>query len=277
MAWSMGLSLRGVGTIFSAFGAPISRMSVWRAVQEKAKQRKVAVTAQHTKHKVRVLGVDGAWVRLNGETVGVLVAVDMGDGHLIKMEVIDEHDPHAVKEWLQPLVQELGVAVLVTDDLNMYEVVAKELRVERQVCLFHMIRWVGRALRELDKPIREGWPKWLWVLEEVKRVVEELAQDGDKVLLQMWELLNRECRSRPLREAANPIQRLAGLLIKLCEHWSRYRFYLTEQGKQLGVPATNNLTEQVIGNGKVRSRTVRGYKSREGLLAAFTVCALRLA
>ncbi len=43
------------------------------------------------------------------------------------------------------------------------------------------------------------------------------------------------------------------------------------------VPATNNLTEQMIGNDKVRSRTVRCYKSRGGVLAAFLVCAARLA
>ena len=38
------------------------------------------------------------------------------------------------------------------------------------------------------------------------------------------------------------------------ENWGRYRLYLTEKGAQLGAPATNNLTEQMIGNGKVRSR-----------------------
>ncbi len=61
------------------------------------------------------------------------------------------------------------------------------------------------------------------------------------------------------------------------ENWGRYRLYLTEKGAQLGAPATNNLTEQMIGNGKIRSRTVRGYKSRGGVLAAFLVCAARLA
>jgi hypothetical protein len=30
------------------------------------------------KHKVRVLGVDGAWIRLKGQTTGVMVAVDNG-------------------------------------------------------------------------------------------------------------------------------------------------------------------------------------------------------
>src|SRR6476620_326374 len=58
MAWSMGLSLRGVGIIFSAFGQElrVSRSSVWRAVQDTGEElRRIAKTQQH-KHKVRVLG-----------------------------------------------------------------------------------------------------------------------------------------------------------------------------------------------------------------------------
>ena len=65
--------------------------------------------------------------------------------------------------------------------------------------------------------------------------------------------------------------------MQLRENWRKYRLYLTERGEELGVNANNNLTEQMIGNGKVRSRTVRGYKSRAGVLAAFLVCAARLA
>jgi hypothetical protein len=76
MAWSMGLSLRGVGTIFSAFGQGlgISRSSVWRAVQEMANGLRSKAKSAQRKHKVRVLGVDGAWIRLNGKTTGVLGA-----------------------------------------------------------------------------------------------------------------------------------------------------------------------------------------------------------
>src|SRR5437870_5210069 len=140
MAWSMGLSLRGVGTIFCAFGQGlgISRMSVWRAVQEMADSLRSKAGATQRKHKVRVLGVDGAWIRLNGMTVGVMVAVDMGDGQMVSIEVLDEHDPQAVSEWLRPMVAEFGVEVIVTDDLTTYNTVEEELQVKRQVCYFHM-------------------------------------------------------------------------------------------------------------------------------------------
>jgi hypothetical protein len=96
------------------------------------------------------------------------------------------------------------------------------------------------------------------------------------LLKSRWQQVQRECGSRHPKDDATPLQRLAGLLVQLMENWRRYRLYLTDHGAELGVPATNNLTEQMIGNGKVRSRTVRGYKSRAGILAAFMVCAARL-
>jgi transposase-like protein len=285
LAWAMGLSLRGVGTIFSAFGEGeelhISRMSVWRAVQEKAEALRCQAQTKQRKHKVRVLGVDGAWVRLNGKTVGVMVAVDMGDGRLVQMEVLDEHDPDAVCEWLRPLVKEFGVEVVVTDDLTEYNTVSEQLGVERQICRFHTLRWVGKAVDELEKPIAEGWPGWLWVLAEVKALVEQMPLDGDERLLELWRQVQKECGKgaggRGVHEEATPLQKLAGVILRLSEGWKQYSFYLSEKGRELGVPSTNNLSEQMIGNGKIRSRTVRGYKSRVGVLAAFVVCAARLA
>jgi transposase-like protein len=285
IAWSMGLSLRGVGIIFSAFGdgLRVSKSSVWRAVQEKGEQLRRTAQAAQQKHRVRVLGVDGAWIRLNGHSTGVMVAVDMGDGQMVSMEVVDEHDAYAVYRWLKPLVEQLGVEVMVTDDLTIYNTVeaqleAEGLGVERQLCRFHMLRWVGKALSELEKKleVEEGWPDWPRVVMEVRCLVEELPEKGDERLLELWQKLQQECGWRKRRAQNTALQSLARLILQLMENWRGYRLYLTEQGAQLGVPATNNLTEQMIGNGKIRSRTVRGYKSQGGALAAFVVCAARL-
>ena len=54
------------------------------------------------------------------------------------------------------------------------------------------------------------------------------------------------------------------LLIRLSENWPRYQVF----DWQPEVPWTNNLTEQAIGRMKMRSRTVRGYKSWQGMWAA---------
>ena len=59
-----------------------------------------------------------------------------------------------------------------------------------------------------------------------------------------------------------PSERLRNLMIRLSENWPRYRVF----DWQPEVPWTNNTTEQVIGRMKVRSRTVRGYKTNYGLL-----------
>ena len=200
LAWSMGLSLRGVGIIFSAFGEGlrVSRMSVWRAVQEKGEELHRQAKAHQHKHNVRVLGVDGAWVRLNGQTTGVMVAVDMGDGRIVSMEVVDEHDPAAVCRWLKPLVEEFGVEVIVTDDLTTYNTVEQQLGLDRQVCYFHMRRWVGKALDNLEKrlAVEEGWPDWPGVISEVRWLVEQMPARGDERLLELWQAVQKECGSR---------------------------------------------------------------------------------
>ena len=58
---------------------------------------------------------------------------------------VDEIDPQAVKKFLEPLVQRLGVSVIVTDDLASYKQAAQALQLEHQICQFHVRRWVGLA------------------------------------------------------------------------------------------------------------------------------------
>ena len=61
--------------MFDAFGVTTSHMSAWRDAQE------IAGELKRDKHlqSVRVLGLDGAYVRGWGKTHSVLVAVDLLD------------------------------------------------------------------------------------------------------------------------------------------------------------------------------------------------------
>jgi hypothetical protein len=191
----------------------------------------------------------------------------MGSGQMVSMEVVDEHDPEAVCQWLRPLVEELGVEVIVevivTDDLTTYNTVEEQLKVDRQLCRFHMLRWVGKALVDLEKKlaVEESWPDWTGVIAEVRLLVEGIPPDGDERLLDLWQKVQRECGHRKRREQDTPLQSLARLIVQLMENWRKYRLYLTEKGVRLGVPATNNLTEQMIGNGKVRSAPSEGTRA----------------
>jgi transposase-like protein len=263
VCWSLGLSHRRVKLILSGLGVSLSHASVWRDVQAEGEARQALRRWKRT----RVLGLDGAYVLGWGEKRPVLVAVDMGDGQVVALGQIDEHDPQAVLHWLEPLVQHLGVSVIVTDDLLTYRQVAERLSLGHQVCQFHVRRWVGRTLRELREKLD---PAWHPVLDEVKQLIDDLPPEGDKRLYALWKQVPvpRSGRDQPRR----PIDQLRDLLIRLSEHWARYCLFYSEPE----LPWTNNATEQAIGRMKMRARTVRGYKSwtgmHNGLLLADQPC-----
>jgi transposase-like protein len=252
--WVLGMSLRSVVLALSPFAVQLSHMSVWRDLQEEAdlleKQR-------HWK-PVRVLGVDGAYPLIKGKKRPVLIAVDLGDGKPVAIGQVEESNPQAVRRWLAPLVKRLGVSVIVTDDLFSFRSVAEKLGVEHQVCQFHVRRWVGRTLHEL----RETVPKeWQWTLDEIKALLAELPPEGSRRLFELWKQVpeRRGGQAQPL----SPLSQLRDLLIRLSEHWPTYRVFDWDKD----VPWTNNATEQAIGRMKMRSRTVRGYKSWQGMWA----------
>ena len=253
LCWILGLSYRGIAAVFAVFGVEIARMTAWRDAQELAGQKK----RNRVWKRVRVLGLDGAYVRGMGKTQAVLVAVDLGDGQPVAIGYIDEKDPKAVRRWLEPLVKRLGVSVIVTDDLMTYRTVAEQLDLEHQVCQFHLRRWVGRTLRELQDALPEDYQE---ILAEVKQLIDELPAQGGTRLFELWKRtpVAKSARDQPL----TPSERLRNMMIRLSENWPRYRVF----DWQPEVPWTNNTTEQVIGRMKVRSRTVRGYKTNHGLL-----------
>jgi transposase-like protein len=254
LMWVLGLSYRGIAGVLAVFGVGIGRMSAWRDEQAWAEQLR-----QQRKWKtVRVLGLDGAYVRAFGKVRPVLVAVDIGERQPVAIGYVDEYKPAAVRRFLEPLVKRLGVSVIVTDDLVHYKTVAHKLDLEHQICQFHVRRWVGRTLKELHTTLP---PPWLGMLDEIKQLLQELPIEGSRRLFELWKQIDvpRSARDAP----RTAVDQLRDLLIRLSEHWESYRIY----DWQPEVPWTNNATEQVIGRMKVRSRTVRGYKTRSGLLA----------
>lgn len=134
---------------------------------------------------------------------------------------VDEWDPQAVQQFLAPLVQRLGVGVIVIDDLVSYRRVADRLEMEHQVCQFHLRRWVGRTLQDLHKHVPV---EWQWVIEEVQHLTAELPIEGEKRLVQLWKRIP-ENRARREQKALTPLDQLRLLLIRLAENWRRYRVF----------------------------------------------------
>jgi transposase-like protein len=251
LVWALGLSLRRTALVLALLGLPTSYLSVWRAVQLVGQGLRSPLAG-----RLAVLGLDGTGVRLAGATTGLVVVVDVGTGQVLDLWLGDEHDPQAVVAWLAPLVRAYGVEVLVVDDLGSHGTVATALGCARQVCAFHLQRWVGRALRRLATELDERWHP---LLTEVRALVRELPPDGGARLLALWQALH--AIPHPPAGPHAPELRLRALLLRLSEQWASYRV----AASHADVPATNNRTEQAIGRIKLRSRTVRGYKSADGL------------
>ena len=253
ICWSFGLSYRKIEAILSAFGVNLSRMSGWRDVQAGAE----GIRRRTQWKPARVVGVDGAWV--NGQ--GVMVAVDLGDGEPLAIAAIDEKDMAAVFKWLKGLTQRHGIGAIVTDDLALYRTMTDKLELGHQVCHFHLRRWVGRACWDLGQRLPE---EWLWILDRIKHIMEDLPPDGGKQLLELYKQLPGHLKMARERTA---LDQLRFLLIRLSENWDRYTTFFHDPG----IPWTNNRTEQAIGRMKMRTRTVRGYKTRSGMLSGLLV------
>lgn len=265
IGWIKGMSYRGASVFMGAFQVILGYMSIWRDVQERAKELE---KVRHWK-AVRVAGVDGAYVRGWGETQKVLVVVDMGTGDPITVGYVDEKDPQAVKKFLEPLVQRLGISVIVTDDLASYKQVADDLQLEHQVCQFHLRRWVGRTLHDLKQSLP---PDWLWMVDEVKQLIADLPIEGDKRLVALARQFPH-AQAKRAGETSTPLDQLRYLIVRLSENWARFRVF----DWQPDVPWTNNPTEQVIGRMKMRARTVRGYKNWKGMSSGLMAAGVKLA
>jgi transposase-like protein len=265
IGWILGMSYRGQVRYLSGFGVVLGRMSIWRDVQERARQ----LERERYWKPVRVAGIDGAYVRGWGATQPVLVVVDMGTGEPMTVGYVDEKDPQAVRQFLEPLVQRLGISVIVSDDLQSYKQVAEQLNLEHQVCQFHLRRWVGKALHELKESVPA---EWLWVVEEIKTLVSELPLQGDRKLLHLWRQIPETRQGRNGSELS-PLDQLRYLLVRLAENWARYRVF----DWQGDVPWTNNLAEQAIGRMKMRARTVRGYKNWPGMASGLMSAGAKIA
>jgi transposase-like protein len=259
IGWRLGLSYRGIVLLYGVFQTRISRMTAWRDVQLRADRLRKRWYGKTT----RVVGVDGAYVLGPTGTEPILVMVDMGTGEPLALGHIDEKDPQAVEDFLAPLVQEYGISVIVTDGLKSYKAVSKNLELEHQECQFHLRRWVNRSLKDYEKSLDEEYQA---MVKEVYQIIDELPPEGDKRLLTLYSQLPKFDQWKS-GKTMSPLQRFRLLLIRLSENWQRFCVFQWHEK----VPWTNNLSEQCICKLKMRSRTVRGYKSIEGMLNGLMV------
>ncbi|OGO37390.1 MAG: hypothetical protein A2W35_06800 [Chloroflexi bacterium RBG_16_57_11] len=117
---------------------------------------------------------------------------------------------------------------------------------------------MGRTLYELQELLPA---EWLWILDEERHLLEELPPTGGQRLFELRKQIPERRAGRD--QLRSPVEQLRDSLIRMSEHWPQYRVF----DWQNDVHWTNNGTEQVNVRTKMRSRTVRSYKTRSGMLA----------
>jgi hypothetical protein len=257
LCWVLGLSLRGTSAILSAFPVALSHTSIWWDVQALSRRLK-----RRLPRPIRVAGLDGVYPKVAGVEQPTLIVVDMGTGQTMALAAIHEKDWRRTMQWLKPLMDEWGVEVLVTYDLKEFAMAVDHLGLEHQICRFHTMRWVWRALTELRKQLGEEHHD---LLDQVWQILKTRPPDGQKRLFALWQGI--EVR-RQRDQRASPLYRLRLLILRLHDNWPKYTLDL----RRADVPPTNNATERAIGKWRIRSRSTRGFKSWAGLEAAFLAC-----
>lgn len=270
LMYGLGLSCSAASHLLGALGAEVGKTTVWRDAQEAGE----ALRRKRPAGRVRVLGADETVFKIKGREVAVGFVVDGQSGRTLGFEVLFGGDGQAFKEWLEPYAKELGAEILVSDDNDSYGVATAELGLSQQLCIAHVRKYLKRRSKSILEQAEREWGKeeeeeeegkYKKLQEDLKRLrgeLEELPEEGGKRIGQ----LHREylwARPPDPGEEASAGYRMRMLTLELWQKWPKVRLHLRRP--ELGLDGTNNASERAIGRSKVRYKTMRGYKSDEGM------------
>ena len=164
LSWALGLSLRSTSHLLAAMGRELSRMSVWRDVQESGSGA-LSGWLSRARGQVRLMGADETVVRVKGEKTVVGFVTDAESGQLVGMDVLVDRDSEGFVRWLSDYVEPLGV--------------------DHQVCIAHVRKNVRNRLERI-----KGWE---WYKARIWMLLSELPEWGGRELLAM----ERRVRGEP--------------------------------------------------------------------------------
>lgn len=136
-------------------------------------------------------------------------------------------------------LRRLGAEVVVSHDDQHVVQPLNRLALQRQGCVGHAARALGRALHELPQAEREPWQEVITLLGERRKALPPRPPEA----------LFR-AQTLPLPDP------LRGAVVSLLNLWDRLTLYR----RKPGLPRTNNLSEQAIGRSTMRARAARGFK-----------------
>jgi hypothetical protein len=251
--YMLGLSDRGVETFLPLLGCRGSKSSIDRDVMA-AGERACDLHRQAPRMRVRVLGVDGTGAAMAGQDRGLLFFVGIGaGGGLIAVQAVQEEETGKVRQHVARVMAEVGAEELRTDEHSVYEGIVPEGR--HRLCLTHWRKSKGKRAADLRREAE----------------AQEAVFEAD-TMRELLELLRKKPRAPTVPEELERLVRryiharkgLPWKVNQLLQHVER----TWEKVSDDPADATNNATERVIGlTFKIRSKTMRGFKSMEKVLA----------
>ena len=280
MLYILGLSYGAVEIVLNCLGIGIGKTSVYRAVQDVAKQvpglkREKLLSG----YKTKAVGADVTSVRCNGQWVTVGIAVDPINGIVLSIDALPGEDAEQLKAWLEPILEAVDADVLVSDDADAFKIVSDETGRSHQVCKSHVARNTEALVAELSEILADGQDRSLDAIE----ITPEQAMADLASLKEMIHTRRPEDQSRLeeiyLRYANAPkpgkgikhnlAYRMRNLFMDRWNLWPRLTFYRTwkdEFDHEL-LDGTNNHCERAIGWWvKERYRSMRSYKQEHSAL-----------
>lgn len=280
MLYLLGLSYGAVEIALEALGIPISKTSVYRAVQAAAEKvpgmkREKLLDGYRTE----AVGADLTSVRCNGKWLPLGISVDASNGITLSIDQLSGEDAEQLKQWLEPILNALDADVLVSDDADAFKNVADEIGLAQQVCKSHVVRNTVELVDQLSAIIQSGKDPSLKAIDvSPQQALEDLALLKDLIHSRLPEdqsklerLYERYANARKPRKGQryDVAYRMRNLFLDRWNLWPRLTFYRTwkDEYGNLILDGTNNACERSIGwSIKERYRTMRGYKRDQSAL-----------
>lgn len=250
--YMLGPSYEGVALFLRLLGCQASGSGVERDVSEFGHKAQ-RLHESSLRLGVRVLGVDGTGAAMAGREAGMLFFVDIDGQRLLLALPVQETEARKVRRLVAEVMRQVGAEELRTDEHSVYEGIVPEGR--HRLCLSHWRKSKGKRAWDL--------------LQQAEREGRSLEAETMRRLLELLRQLPRPPTvpaelERLVRRYINAHRGLPGKINQLLQHIERTWAKVSDDP----VDATNNVTERIIGlTFKIRSKTMRGFKSLSKVLA----------
>jgi transposase-like protein len=280
LLYVLGLSYGAVEDATTALGCGVCKTTVYNNVQAAGgvarRQQRQSV---HDGGQRPVIGADGTFVKVKGETVGIEVVVDDQTGELLGLDLITSENHEEILRVLQEIIEEVDPEVLVTDDHGAYNDVIDETGLAHQICRSHVKRNVDAKTASVDQHLAhpEPLPEGVKLtpddvrddLARLKALIRERPPDGEEQLAAMYD----RYKDVPTPDSGEKHSVWYRTRMMVTHLWVRWRCLTLDQ-RRGDLDGTNNACERLIGWWiKERYRTMRGYKRAESIRNVVTLTA----